>query len=336
MTGISGGLVTHLDLGSNGFCPGTYQARATPTEDSRGIYDMSRTKCTTPGATAERNRRKLLDLTEKIPPLPEIITDLLELTQDGEATPDQIQDLLQNDPVLVGKVLMLVNSPLFALNREITSIREGVVLLGFSPLRSMVLAYSASQSMLADYSCYGHSDRGLWFHSVAVAAAARNLATQIGLNRETQETLFVCGMMHDIGKMLLAPTLNERRISIRLFPGSATDMEYQIAGLNHAEAGALIAAKWNLAQTVQEVVAQHHEDNGGPADYRSHCAILRIANAYAKEVGVGYLPGQAGDVIYDAADLKLLHLREETWDQARSEMAVTVDEAVNTLGQIIA
>ena len=295
---------------------------------------MSSTRSAT-GATAERSRRRLLDLTERIPPLPEVITELLELTQDGDATPDQIQDVLQNDPVLVGKAMMLVNSPLFALNREITSIREGVVLLGFSPLRSIVLAYSASQSLLADYAYYGHSDRGLWYHSVAVAAAARSLAAQIGLNRETQETIFVCGMVHDIGKMLLAPTLNERRISIRHFPGSVTGMEYQIAGVDHAEAGALVAAKWTLSQTVQEVVAQHHEDSGGPADYKLHCAILRIANAYAKEVGVGYLPGQAGDVIYEAADLKLLHLREETWDVARSEMAIAVDEAVNTLGQII-
>jgi putative nucleotidyltransferase with HDIG domain len=290
---------------------------------------------TTAHVGTERTRRKLQGLADRIPPLPEVVMRTLGLLDQPDAEAAAIEAVIQHDPVLVGKLLMLVNSPLFAMNREISTIREGVVLLGLAPLRGMLLAYSAGQMMIADYSCYGHSSRGLWSHSVAVAAGARCLGGIMQLDRESREQLFVAGLLHDIGKMLLAPELNQRRVSSAHFPGSVTAMEKQFLGIDHTEAGALVAAQWNLIETYQETTRMHHGGVPGPADYRAHCAALRVADACAHELGIGFLPGQAGDSIYTAADLQLLGLEGEAWDRARHELRADVDLAVGAMSVVV-
>ncbi len=288
-----------------------------------------------PQTAIERSRRKLLHLADRVPPLPEVVTQLLQTMDRDDCEPADIEAVLQFEPVLVSRVLMLVNSPLFALNRDITTISEAVVVLGRSPLRSMLLAYATSTVMLADYTCYGLDDRGLWFHSVATAAGAHRLGKCLKLDREAQEILFLGGLLHDTGKMLIAPTFNAKRIGTPHFPGEITDMEYQIVGLDHTEAGALVAAKWNMTDTVQEMIRNHHGHTAGPADYRLYCAVIRIANAYAHETGIGFLPGQSGEAIYHSNDLELLGLHDGSWDQTRFEMSQSIQASMAALDQLI-
>ncbi len=283
----------------------------------------------------ERQRRQIVQYSHKIPPLPDVVTKLMSLIQNGETEPSQIEAVLVHDPVLVGKVLGLVNSALFALNREISSISDAVVMLGFAPLRSLVLAYSAANFMQEDYSCYGYTEKGLWHHSVAVSAACRRLAKVHGMAREEQETMFLSGLLHDVGKVLLVPQLNQRRVNLRSFPGSVSAMENAVAGLDHTEAGALVATVWGLPDSVQEPIKQHH-GGSGPADYREQAAILRLANALAHELGMGKLPGQSQEANYRSEDLQALNLQGDAWDSTRNEMIAAVDEAMTSMAKIVA
>lgn len=224
-------------------------------------------------------------------------------------------------PVLVSRVLTLMSSSLLAMNREIATIPDAVVDLGRSPLCSLLLTFATSKVMLADYTCYGHESRGLWFHSVAVGAAARCLGKILRLDREGREILYLGGLLHDTGKMLIAPTFNGKRIGTPHFPGEVVDMERQIVGIDHTEAGGLVAAKWGMLETLQEMISNHHGQANGPADYRLYSAAIRVADAYAHETGIGFLPGLAGEAIYHSDDLELLELREESWNRPRFEMS---------------
>ena len=106
--------------------------------------------------------------------------------------------LLQNDQVLVAKMLAMVNSPFYGLNRAVNTVKEAVMVLGFRGVRSLVLATSTAKLLQRDFGCYGHEPKGLWMHAVCVASGARSLAKRLGLPADDAEQLFVCGLLHDI------------------------------------------------------------------------------------------------------------------------------------------
>ncbi|MFN3240752.1 MAG: HDOD domain-containing protein [Planctomycetota bacterium] len=282
-------------------------------------------------AKQEKTRREILHKSDLIPPLPDLVTRLLGLLNQQETEPQDLENLLQNDQVLVAKMLAMVNSPFYGLNRSIRTIKEAVMVLGFRGVRSLVLATSTAKFLQRDFRWYGHEPKGLWLHAVCVASGSRLLARKCRMSPDDAEQLFVGGLLHDIGKLLLVPYLQEG-------PDVATEdsiaeHERATVGLDHTEAGALVTAKWNLAPEIQQVIKAHHGGDADPADPRT-VAIVRLADAVAHEIGVGYLPDRVPANDVDAADLAAVGLDEGSWVALRDELAAAMEEAVTALGNL--
>ena len=282
-------------------------------------------------ARQEKTRREILHKSDLIPPLPDLVARLLGLLNRQETEPHDLEQLLQNDQVLVAKMLAMVNSPFYGLNRTIRTIKEAVMVLGFRGVRSLVLATSTAKFLQRDYSWYGHEPKGLWLHAVCVAAGSRGLARRVGMTADEAEHLFVDGLLHDIGKLLLVPYLADQPKRPDGGPPIA-ELEKRALGMDHSEAGGLVAAKWHLAADVQEVVAAHHRTSGG--DGSRSVAVVRLADAVAHELGTGYLAGKAPAADAQAGDLAALGLDEGAWTALRDELAQTMEEAVLALGDL--
>jgi putative nucleotidyltransferase with HDIG domain len=282
-------------------------------------------------ALQEKTRREILNKSDLIPPLPELVTRLLGALNRPETEPQDLGRLLQNDQVLVARMLAMVNSPFYGLNRTIHSIKDAVMVLGFRGVRSLVLASSTAKFMMRDFACYGHPPKGLWLHAVSVAAGARALAQHCRLGADDCERLFVAGLLHDIGKLVLAPYLCEA-VGSRPPSGPIVEYERSKIGLDHTEAGALVTAKWNIAAEVQEVIKQHHETCSAEDDKRA--AVVRLADAVAHELGIGYLDAAKPVANVLAADIGALGLTDQSWLTVRDELAATMADAARTLGNL--
>ena len=282
-------------------------------------------------AKQEKTRREILHKSDLIPPLPDLVARLLGLLNAQETEPQDLERLLQNDEVLVAKMLAMVNSPFYGLNRTIRTIKEAVMVLGFRGVRSLVLATSTSKFLQRDFGWYGHEPKGLWLHAVCVASGARLLAKRCGMSADASEQLFVGGLLHDIGKLLLISYVQDGG---RVGPDeTVVERERAMVGLDHTEAGALVTAKWNLAAEIQEVIKSHHGTDEEPAEPRG-VAIVRLADAVAHELGVGYLPERAPAATVAPDDLAAVGFDEASWAAVRDDLAVTMDEAVLALGNI--
>jgi putative nucleotidyltransferase with HDIG domain len=289
------------------------------------------TKSPSPIAPRDKIRREILHQSELIPPLPDLVVRLLHALAKPDTEPQQLEDLMQNDQVLVAKMMAIVNSPFYGLSRSIRTVKEAVMVLGFRGVRSLVLASSAAKYLQRDYVCYGHEPKGLWLHAACVAAASRALAKSCRLAAEEAEQLFVAGLLHDIGKLLLAAHRHEYpRATAPAF--SDTESERAALGLDHAEAGALVAAKWHLSPEVQRVIGTHHDTKPGVAV--AAVAIVRLADAVAHERGIGYLPGCAPAPVVLPQDLEVLGLTPASWSSLRDELAVTMDEVLAGLADL--
>jgi len=284
-------------------------------------------------ALQEKTRREILHKSDLIPPLPDLVARLLGILNKQETEPQDLERLLQNDQVLVAKMLAMVNSPFYGLNRTIRTIKEAVMVLGFRGVRSLVLATSTAKFLQRNFEVYGHQAKGLWLHAVSVAAAARSLAKACKMSADDSEMLFVAGLLHDIGKMLLVTYLNDASKGAS-FQGSAVDFERATIGIDHTEAGALVTAKWNLAADIQDAIKSHHEVT--PTAVTRGAAVVRLADAVAHEKGIGYLPGRSPAVPVLPQDLQVLGLDDASWSVMRDSLMVTIDEAVAALGNLSA
>jgi putative nucleotidyltransferase with HDIG domain len=282
-------------------------------------------------AQRETTRRDILQKSDLIPPLPDLVTRLLGVLNEQSTEPADLEALLQNDQVLVAKMLAMVNSPFYGLNRPIRTIKDAVMVLGFRGVRSLVLATSAARFLQRDFRFYGHEPKGLWLHAVCVAAGSRHLANRCRLGADVAEIAFVGGLLHDIGKLLLIGFAGDAAPIV----GSQArlcEQERRRFGMDHAEAGALVVAKWNLAPEIQHVVRAHQ--GHAVDDAEPLAAVVRLAEAFAHERGTGYLRGMQPPAEALPADLAALGLAEEAWLALRDELAVAMDGAIAAFGSV--
>ena len=286
-------------------------------------------------AFRERTRREVLQKSDLMPSLPDLVMKILRLLNDGGADLSEFEDLLRNDTTLVARMLRVVNSPFYGMARQITSIKEAVLVLGFRSLRGLVLAASTAPYLEQNFACYGFQGKGLWTHSLAVASGARTLAKFLGKNSEYREESFVAGLLHDIGKILLSPYLS--RLDKDVFGQGVPLVEAETAllGIDHQEAGAKLAQKWNLTPLVKEVVEDHHSFPK-PGSYQETVSTVRLANLFAHRMGVGKKergPAMEEEGEYQR-DLELLQLDDVAWEDAQEEMRDAVEAAISSLSNL--
>ncbi len=286
-------------------------------------------------ARQERIKREVLQKSELIPSLPEVVTEVMRLLNDSGVKVSDFEKPLQNDAPIVARMLRVVNSPLYGLSRHITSIKEAVTVLGFRSLRSLVLAAGTANYLERNFSCYGHNEKGLWNHSLCVASAAKFLAQHTKQSADFREEIFVAGLLHDIGKLLLGPYLVNENVNWAEETKACHEVEISKLGLDHQEAGAMVAAKWNLSPMVQAVLCYHHGDGDktkAPEEYRTPLAIVRLADAFAHEFGKGFVSGFKAPVDVMPEDLVVLGIQEEQWLEIKPLLREAMEAALASIG----
>lgn len=168
---------------------------------------------------------------------------------DDEFDVNELGRMVGQDPVLAARVLRLANSPFYGLSRQVSSLREAVLILGFSNLRGVVL----SAGLIGAF-----SDSEAISRSLATAAAAQTLARALRLD---QGPAFTAGLLHNLGALLLGHFDPVRWKTLTSEPGETTDTrllrERQIFGFDHCELGADIAGDWRFPGVIQAAIRFH-------------------------------------------------------------------------------
>lgn len=171
---------------------------------------------------------------------------------------NELSDMVAQDPILAARVLRLANSPFYGLPRQVGSLKEAVLILGFSSLRSVVL----SAGLIGAF-----SDANAIAHSLATAAAARSLAKSL---KRDQNMAFTAGLLHNLGALLLGHFAADSWQALASEPEATADArllkERAIFGFDHCELGAEIAADWRFPTAIQTAIRLHQQPPGQPAD----------------------------------------------------------------------
>ncbi|MBU2256171.1 MAG: HDOD domain-containing protein [Gammaproteobacteria bacterium] len=200
-----------------------------------------------------------------LPSIPRVAQDLIQQFENPHTSLDSVARNIALDPVIAAKVLRLANSARFRGARESASVEDAAMRLGFNTLRTLVLASAVTGAFQAPP---GFDLKGFWAHSFQVASISRLLAKNRGV---AVETAFTCGMMHNIGELLIqtgVPELAERLNQNGKDIGAAqrVALETLQLGFGFPEVGAELARRWQLPELIQQAIAYQSRPYQAPVD----------------------------------------------------------------------
>lgn len=245
--------------------------------------------------------KKLVTQIRKLPAQPKLHTDVTNELKSENGSMDVVGKLIAQEPVMSAKILQVVNSAFFGLTRELSDPTECVMVLGAERIKALILLAGVF-SQYAAAKCPGFAPEPVWGHSIQVGAFARAIALAETKNARTAEAAFTAGLLHDIGKLVLAGNLPEMYDTVQKLKVSkqitSREAELEILGTSHAELGACLLATWGLPLPILEAIAWHHEPARSDEKGFSLLAAVHAANVFAQESQAGNAPRDPVDIGY--------------------------------------
>ena len=231
---------------------------------------------------------RILQAIDDHPPMPAFYRDLLPHIQDPDVGYEKLAAIIRHDPGVTMNILRMANTAYFSGAERIDSLQQALVRLGSRRLLQIVIAHGVSTQLAVRLDGYGLEPRGLLLHSVGVAVTAGNLAHRLGL--KMREMLFTAGLLHDMGKVVLDPFVEETRpffdSLLRETDRPFDDLELEVLGISHPEAGSRLMARWNFPDDVVEIVAGHHHPDRSRV-YPTEALMVHLADTLLYSQGVG-------------------------------------------------
>jgi len=239
--------------------------------------------CTMKRVLASESLARVIGSIGDLPTAPRVYSELALALSGPEPSLDEIGILVEQDIGLSAKVLQLVNSAFFGQSRDITSVRQAVSHLGLNVIQTLVASVEAIEIF----------DGTGWLGEFSVDEFQRHsqvtarIASSFPLPRDLCDAAAAGGLLHDVGKLVLACRLPERlKEATRLAAERQQPLhqvETELYGVSHAEIGAYLLGVWGLPTPVIEAVAHHHNPLRVPHQGLNPVVVVHLADLLAHE-----------------------------------------------------
>jgi len=281
---ISGYMSPAMKLRAAELCHRALPAEITPAE----LHTATNAALKVRGLISKPAVRAHVASIGELPALPNTYFELNDLFHSEHASAREVVATVSKDPALLAKIMQLVNSAFFGLERQIGRIEEAVTLLGTRLIRDLALMTHLYGHLKQADSWKSFSFEQLNLRSMAVARLARDIARSAGADRSVQDHAFLAGLLHDIGIQILVRhdpvayrEVMERSIELNR-PLYA--VEKLLLGVHHGEVGACLMGLWNLPAEVVEAILLHHCPNTSASDGFSALSAVHVADSLLPSV----------------------------------------------------
>lgn len=227
-----------------------------------------------------------------MPSLPTTVAKIMEICNDPKTSPVDLNRIISLDPVLMARVLKLINSAYYGMGQQVTTLVRAIIMLGINTVKNLALSTAVLDRLGNKKDFQAINMEGFWRHSLATASTSRFIAAKRGIDSKRLEEYFTAGLLHDIGKIPLNNVLSEEYIKTMALADreriSLFLAEKRVLDTDHAEAGAMIAAAWKLDASISDVIANHHAVAIYDGKYKDLLYTVAVANYYANREEIGF------------------------------------------------
>jgi len=221
--------------------------------------------------------------------IPKVVFELMKILDNPNTTANELNKIISKDQALVTKILSVANSPLYGLQRKVSTIDFAILVLGFKELKNIISVISISDALKNKTDKY-LNQKEFMLHSYMVGAASKKIAKDMGFQNSGEA--FIAGFLHDIGISIVHRYLHSNFAMIYDLMESQKltfrDAEIEVNGMTHEEIGSFLLEKWNFPAEICDAVMNHH--NPGKAQISpSMAAIISVADYMTQSLKVGEL-----------------------------------------------
>jgi len=254
---------------------------------------------------------QLLKKIESLPTLPIVVTRIMQLVENPKTAAVEISKVVSLDPALTVKILKIVNSAYYGFPKQITTITHAIMILGFEDVKNLALSVSVFDIFKgkAVKDAVAFDRTALWTHMIAVGVCTKILAKRLRL--KNPEEAFICGLLHDMGKIILDQYFHEdfnkvitcvQEENLLFF-----NAEKKCIEVDHTEIGRIVAKKWGLPQCIVDCAAYHHI----PTTPNENSLLVSLVHASDVFVRIQKI-GNGGDPLVP-------QLQKLAWDNLRMQ-----------------
>jgi len=226
----------------------------------------------------------LLHATEKLeglPAIPVIAQKILALKIAEDACERTLLELIENDPLILSRIIGLSNSALFGIGKKILSLPDAAALLGSKRIRMISLSF-AMMSSLPRKNAGLFNINSFWQHSLSIAMTMETLVSFMPDDlRPSEDEVYLAGLLHNIGFLVLDyvdPELsNKFHACVSTQPENPVgEIEMEIIGTSHCDLGAALGHHWELPESIISVIRHHHSVQANSVFIRQPLVAIAI------------------------------------------------------------
>ncbi|MCL2283878.1 MAG: HDOD domain-containing protein [Fibromonadales bacterium] len=241
----------------------------------------------------------------ELPTLPSVFFTVNKMLSSPRTSAVDVGKVVANDQVIASKILKISNSAFYGFAGKVNTVSHAIAVLGFTSIKNIVLTTSILSTLNLKNPIKGFSLAAFWKHSAAVGAIAKLVAGEVFPQK--QEEAFVVGLLHDIGKLVLAICAPEdfaKCINYAIEKKCLfLNAEQELLGINHTDIAALVNEKWKLPAEFAAVLINHHKNISASGEHSKLVSVVKLADVLARGMQFGH-----------ACDLSIPILDDGVWN----------------------
>lgn len=255
--------------------------------------------------SGDKDWREIVAWVGDLPPMPQVASRAISMVENPDTTAADLTDLLSTDTALAARVLKIANSAMFSRQREITTLNQAIMIIGFKALKGVVVAATLRQLNRE----FGRMQQLVWENSMGTALAAMIIARK--LHKRYIEEIFLLGLIHGLGQIVLLvqkETARDYKKIIEIIKEEGVDFvtaEQRFFGFAHPLIGALVAKKWNFSSDTCQIILHYKDPIDEPPDneMEEKTAIVQLADLISHNASIGSPAGYPNEleVIHEIA-----------------------------------
>lgn len=282
-------------------------------------------------SSSETSLLDRLKATGRLPSPVGVAIRVLALCRSEESEVHDIADAIMSDPALSARLLRYANSAAVGAGREVTSVKEAVLIMGLRALKLTALGFSLAAPE-GRPRCPSFDYRRFWTESFLTATAARRLAApRFDVWREEA---FTAALLSRMGQLALAHGLPEQYNDILIEAATKRpvhEIEREQLGVDHAQFGAMLLSDWGLPEVLARAVEFHLDPDSAPQRVQPLARVIHLAKSLLPLFAVAGRSEAPPESLATARAFveDTLHLDEAAWQQSASEVLADFEQVVD-------